>query len=247
MLQKMAHLFYKSAWLVTGQSKEIISEIQHQVPQARLHHLSNGVDSVEFHPQKRKEAVRQQYLRNGEAGFIYAGLHGLFQGLEQILLAAEKLKEESVRFLFFGDGPEKEALVKRASDLGLSNMNFYSPLSHRDISSIIASMDVAVVPLKKSIRGAVPSKIYEAMASGIPILLVANGEASEIIHRTRAGVAVAPGDIDGLVLSIRYLLSHGENCKEMGRCGRLVAETLFDRARIAEEFEALLLKEDARA
>jgi len=245
MLQKMAHFFYRKAWLVTGQSKEIISEIGHQVPQARLHHLSNGVDPREFHPQKRGEAIRQQYLRNGEAGFIYAGLHGLFQGLEQILLAAEKLKGESVRFLLFGDGPEKEALVKKASDLGLSNVDFYFPLSHRDISSLIASMDVAVAPLKKSIRGAVPSKIYEAMASGVPILLVANGEASEIIHRTGAGVAVAPGDIEGLVLSIRYLLSHAESCKEMGRYGRLAAETLFDRARIAEEFEALLLKEES--
>jgi len=202
---------------------------------------------VEFHPQRRKEELRQQYPKNGEAGFVYAGLHGLFQGLEQILLAAEKLQEESVRFLLFGDGPEKEALVKTASDLGLNNVNFYSPMLHQEISSIIASMGVAVVPLKRSNRGAVPSKIYEAMASSLPVLLIANGEASEIIHRTGAGVAVAPGDIDGLVLSIRYLLSHGENCKEMGRCGRLVAETLFDRARIAEEFEALLLKEGSRA
>jgi glycosyltransferase involved in cell wall biosynthesis len=64
---------------------------------------------------------------------------------------------------------------------------------------VLASFDVAIIPLKSSTRGAVPSKIYEAMASGIPILLMANGEAGEIVRQAGAGVTAEPGRIDELI------------------------------------------------
>ena len=127
------------------------------------------------------------YLRDGEVGFVYAGLHGFFQGLDQIIAAADRLREEPIRFLLFGDGPEKEAVVEMARDRRLTNVDFYAPVAKDHVASILASMDVAVIPLRKAIRGSVPSKIYEAMASNIAVLLVANGEAREIVEKTGGG------------------------------------------------------------
>jgi len=242
VLQKLAHSLYAQAWLVTGQSREIIDEIQKQTPSSRVHHLSNGVDASTFHPGNRRQEVRRKYIKDGEVGVVYAGLHGLFQGLEQILLAANHLKGEGVRFLLFGDGPEKEALIKKRRELQLNNVTFLPPLPHEQVSSILASMDVAIVPLKAAIRGAVPSKIYEAMACGIPILLVANGEASQIVRQTKAGVAVEPGQIDDLVLTIREMIQQPDRRRAMGQFGRWAAENLFSRTKIAEKFEAILLR-----
>jgi glycosyltransferase involved in cell wall biosynthesis len=241
LLLRMSQLFYRKAWLVTGQSKEILTEIRRQVPSARLHHLSNGADPHFFHPEKREKKIRDCYLKAGEVGFVYAGLHGFFQGLDQILLAADRLKEDSVRFLFFGDGPEKEKLVKMTDRLRLANVDFYPPISHQQVPSIIASMDVALVPLKAAIHGSVPSKIYEAMASGTPVLLAANGEAKEIVQGSGAGVAVPPGNIEDLVRSIRDMASHTEVRRKMGEAGRRAAEKFYDRFEIAQEFETILL------
>ncbi len=241
LLRRTSQFFYRKAWLVTGQSKEILAEIRRQVPSARLHHLSNGADPHSFHPKKREEKIRGRFLKVGEVGFVYAGLLGFFQGLDQILLAADRLKEESFRFLLFGDGPEKEKLVNMASRLGLANVDFHPPIVHQQVPSVIASMDVALVPLKGAIHGSVPSKIYEAMASGTPILLMANGEAREIVRGSGAGVAVAPGDIDELVRSIREMAFHPEGRREMGEAGRRTAEKFYDRFEIAQEFETVLL------
>jgi len=80
-------------------------------------------------------------------------LHGFFQGLDQILIAAEKLKDEPVRFILVGDGPEKERLVVTAKVLGLRNVTFLPSMPHGEIPSLLASMDVAVVSLKSSILG----------------------------------------------------------------------------------------------
>ena len=122
VLEAMAHFLYRRAWLVTGQSKEIVAEIERQVPSVKIHHLSNGVDLTAFDPRKRSEEIRQRFLKDGEIGFIYAGLHGFFQGLDQILLVAEKLKDEPVRFILVGDGPEKKRLEEMSEGLGLRNV-----------------------------------------------------------------------------------------------------------------------------
>ena len=246
VLEGMAHVLYRRAWLVTGQSKEIVAEIERQAPSVRSYHLSNGVDPTAFHPQKRSEKIRKRFLRDGEIGFVYAGLHGFFQGLDQILLAAEKLKDDLVRFILVGDGPEKKRLMEMSEALGLKNVTFLPSIPHEEISSILASMDVAVISLKSTILGAVPSKSYEAMASGIPVLLVANGEARDIVTQAGGGVAVPPGDVERLAAVVREMSSNPEWRSKMGQAGCIAVERLYDRAKIAEKFEALLLKEGPR-
>jgi colanic acid biosynthesis glycosyl transferase WcaI len=240
VLSRMSRFLYRKAWLVTGQSKEIIAEIQRQIPSRRLHYLSNGVDLGSFHPNKRDEGIRERYLKDGEVGFVYAGLHGFFQGLDQIILCADRVRGEPVRFLLFGDGSEKEAIMKMASDLGLTNVDFHPPMPHGRIPSIIASMDVAVIPLRTAIPGSVPSKIYEAMASSIPVLLVANGEAREIVEKAGAGVAVDPGNIDQFARAVRELTRQPEWRGRMGRSGRQATEAFYDRAKIIRTFETAL-------
>jgi colanic acid biosynthesis glycosyl transferase WcaI len=243
VLEGIARFLYRRAWLVTGQSKEIVAEIEQQVPSVKSYHLSNGVDLTAFNPQKKSEEIRQRVLKNGEMGFVYAGLHGFFQGLDQILIAAEKLKAEPIRFVLVGDGPEKERLVVTSQVLDLKNVSFLPSIPHEEIPSLLASMDAAVISLKSSILGAVPSKIYEAMASGIPVLLVADGEAKEIVRQAGAGVAVPPGDAERLAAVVREMSSDPGWRRKMGQAGRIAVERLYDRAKIAEMFEALLLEE----
>jgi colanic acid biosynthesis glycosyl transferase WcaI len=240
LLRRMGRFLYRRASLVTGQSREILEEIRRQFPAARLHHLSNGADSQSFHPGNKSREVRRRYLKDGEVAFVYAGLHGFFQGLDQILHAAGRLNGDPVRFLFFGDGAEKEKLRETARRLNLTNVDFYPPVAHQDVPSILASMDAAVVSLRGTIRGSVPSKIYEAMASEIPILLVADGEAEEIVTGAKAGLAVAPGDEEGLEGAIRAMAGNAGDRRRMGEQGRQAAERFYDRPRIAERFETAL-------
>lgn len=236
MLRSLAHGLYQRAWLITGQSKEIVDEIEHQVPGVSTYHFSNGVDTEKFTPELWDEGIRQKYLLEGETGFVYAGLHGLFQGLDQIICAAQALKEAPIRFLFFGDGPEKNSLMQRAKELGLEKINFFPPVPHDQVPAILASMDVAIISLKSYILGAVPSKIYEAMASGIPVLLIAEGESQLIVDKAKAGFAIVPGDINGLIQTIRQLASEPQLRQEMGRAGRGAAATTYDRAGIVGKF-----------
>ena len=58
---------------------------------------------------------------------IYAGLFGIAQGLDQILLSAKILKDENIQMILIGDGPEKDNLNDLKSKLDLKNISFVAP------------------------------------------------------------------------------------------------------------------------
>lgn len=240
MLAAHARSLYRAAWLVTGQSQGIVAEIGMQAPKAKTYHLSNGVDIASFGPRLRDAGIRKKYLKDGEAGFVYAGLHGIFQGLEQIIEAAEILRNKPIRFVLIGDGPEKESLMQVAREKGLLNVDFYPPVSHAEMPALLASMDVAVITLKTAIKGAVPSKIYEAMGSGIAILLAAEGEPARIVAESNAGIAVPPGDAEALAEAALRLALDPALRARLGAAGREAVEANYSRVKIAESFEQKL-------
>lgn len=247
LMKSLARFLYGQADLLTGQSKEIVAELQAQSPTSATYHLSNGVRPEIFHPGSRSMDLRRRFLQEGEVGFVYAGLHGLFQGLDQIIDAAGELSGESIRFVFFGDGPEKEALMNMTRDRGLKKVDFYPPVPHEQMPAILASMDVALISLKTRIRGAVPSKIYEAMACGIPILLVGEGEARGILKGAKAGMVVAPNDLAGLVKAVRELAASPDRREKLGQAGRKAAEKIYNRTEIIKRFETELFRMQERA
>ena len=230
---------YRKAWLVTGQSREILQDIQRRLPQVRTYHLSNGVDATVFRPERASREARERLVGDspgGECVAVYAGLHGMAQGLDQVLEALARLNGAGPLAVFIGDGPERESLLRRAAKIGLRRVRFLKVVPREDIPALLASADIAVVPLRIRLPGAVPSKIYEAMASGIPVLLVADGEAADIVREAGAGVVVEPGNVADLADAFVRLAGNPEERREMGRAGRDSALSRFDRSAITAGF-----------
>jgi colanic acid biosynthesis glycosyl transferase WcaI len=228
---------YRRAWLVTGQSKTIVADIDRRFPEVRTYHLSNGADTSRFTPSARTGTARTAL--GGEDGTVvlYAGLHGLAQGLDQVLEAADRLRERpGLRFVFVGDGPEKQSLIARAERAGLRNVMFLPPRPFAEVPALLASADVIVVPLKSEIPGAVPSKLYEAMASGRPTVMIGAGEPAEIVRRHDAGAVVAPGDVEALARAIEAFAAGDEDARAAGANARRAAVAHFDRDAICARF-----------
>jgi colanic acid biosynthesis glycosyl transferase WcaI len=234
---KLEAFCYRRAWLVTGQSKSILAGISKGFPGCRVFHLSNGVNTQSFRPDCNTRTARSRMSHNGSCVALYAGLHGLAQGLDQVLAAAEALQDEAgVKFVLLGDGPEKKRLVQQANDRGIENIKFLDLCSANEMPALLASADVALVTLKGHIPGAVPSKLYEAMASGLPIVLAAEGEAAEIVRQHDVGVTVSTGDVSALTRAIRTLVADPLLRRKLGANGRKAAEQYFDRTAISAQF-----------
>jgi len=226
---------YRKAFLVTGQSESIKHNIDNRFPNVNTYHLSNGVDIKKFGPEYFNASHRQELSPNGNFLIFYGGLHGLAQGLEQILYAAQQSPKD-VHFVFVGDGPEKEKLIGLANQLNLTNVDFLDPVPKERMPSFLASVDICLVPLKTTLPGAVPSKLYEAMASSKPVIFIGEGEAREIVERYQVGLVVNPGDIPGIVSSIEILVKDSDLRNKLGINGRKTAVEQYSRETIIQKF-----------
>ena len=225
---------YRHAWLVTGQSTEIVTDISARFPRCRTLHLANGVDTEVFGPDQATRASRELLGKNGNCLALYAGLHGLAQGLDLLVDAARSLPPETnLEMILMGDGPKKTGIVDRVKRRRIQRVRFLSPRPHREMPAILATADVLLVPLLRYIPGAVPSKMYEAMATGRPVVLIAEGEAARIVREHNAGIVVAPGDVAGLVEALRTLSGNAELRYRLGANGRAAAVRFFDRGKVA--------------
>lgn len=248
---------YRNAALVTGQSNTILADISARFPDVLTYHLSNGVDPSKFCPSPSTvvglRSERECKVRVSLSSFpspvtnppsicvLYAGLHGLAQGLDQIIEAATRLRDQTdIEFVLIGDGPEKRSLITMAESQVLKNISFFDPVPKSDIPAILASADILIVPLKVQLTGAVPSKLYEAMAAAKPLILIAGDEAAEIVEDAECGIVVSPGDINALVNAIKALASDTLQRTRLGENGRKAVLEKYDRLKIVEEFAHFL-------
>ena len=230
---------YRHAAFVSGQTKTIVENIADRFPQCRTYHFSNGVNTRAFHPDRRTAAARAALGADSADAcvILYAGLHGLAQGLDRVLDAAETLRADPrLCLVLVGDGPAKERLMQQSRERDLSNVRFLAPLPSDQVPPLLAAADIVLVPLATHIPGATPSKLYEAMASGRPVVLVAGGEPAAFVREHRAGIVVPPGDGPGLVEALRTLSADAALRRQFGANGRKAAERLFDKIDIDNAF-----------
>ncbi|WP_050606725.1 glycosyltransferase family 4 protein [Clostridium niameyense] len=237
---------YKKAAAVTGQTKGIVDNIVNRgFDKNKVHLITNGVDTEFFKKENRDETLRKEWKLQNKFAVCYAGIHGLAQGLEVVIKAAELLKnEENIEIVFIGDGPEKSKLINMVKDKGLNNVSFHPVQPKPNMPRIIASMDATVVPLKKLdlFKGALPSKMFEALASELPIVLAVEGEAEKLINDAKAGITVEPENEKEIADAILKLYKDNELKEQLGKNGRKYVIGNYSRRVITKKLESILIE-----
>lgn len=241
LAERLEHGLYRRAAAVTGQSSEIVESVRRAAPDVRAETITNGVEPTRFGPDMVDDEARA--LLGPEPGpiFLYAGLLGLAQGLDAALTVVRDLPDDVPgRLVMVGDGPLRAHLAQRIAAEGIRRARLVDAQPRERIPALLAAADVAFVSLGMRIPGAVPSKIYEAMASALPILLVADGEPARRIADARCGISVPCDDTDAVAEGWRHLATDADARAAMGTAGRQAAEEVYDRGRIADRLDALL-------
>ncbi len=211
---------YKQSDLCLGQSEEIISHLQGSGAKHTLL-FRNGVDIERF-----RNAVNGRVKENSK--LVYAGLIGVAQGILH-LCKNVNFKDLGLELHIFGDGAEKRELSNFLSDNPERNIFLHDPIKREDVPKLLVNYDAALIPLVKNIYGAVPSKIYEAMAAGLPILFSGNGEGASIIKKYEVGWVSKPGDFSKLLTNISEFVNDSNTAKHYRENGLYAAKNVFDR------------------
>ncbi|CAN5559320.1 glycosyltransferase family 4 protein [soil metagenome] len=231
---KLANWIYKNADLISGQTKGIVAAIKDMQPQQKLFWFPNGVD---LHKLNNGATITK---RSNNFSLLYAGIIGHAQGLEVILHAANKLKDKTdIHFHIIGDGPVKTALLELQQQLQLTNITFINNQPSEKVMEWLHQCDAYIVPLRKLdlFKGAIPSKLFEPLGIGKPILLGVEGEAKELfIDDAKGGLFFEPENAEDLSNSIITLYNNRELAAELGSSGQVYVNNYFRRDKIAEAF-----------
>jgi glycosyltransferase involved in cell wall biosynthesis len=170
---------------------------------------------------------------------LYSGNMGQHHDLEHILKAAGYLKNEKIKFLFIGEGVQKEKLVKRAKTMDVDTIEFLAFQPKENLPYSMTCGDVIIVSQEEGTEGlCVSCKFYTAMAAGRPILAII-GEDSEIggvVRKYNCGVVVNNGDAQGVAEALLKLQKDKKLCSMMGANARRVLEVNFTKSHAISKY-----------
>lgn len=212
--------------------------VQLGAPASRLAVIPNGTEPGDFMVSESREDLRRT---QGISGFtaVFAGAHGPKDGLDLILDAAARLP--GIRFLFVGAGPTKKLVEARAQRESLKNVEFRAPVAKCDLPGLLQACDVgihAVTPMTVFERGMSPNKLFDYMASGIPVVSNAEQGLRQVIVDGECGHVGGPQSLE-LCLTSVYEATPDQRAK-WGERGREIVTERFSRSAAAKELAAVL-------
>jgi len=244
LLEKVELFLYRKAELiisVTYTFKKTL--IDRGVEAEKIKVITNGVDISRFSKVDKDISLVSQFELQGKFVAGYVGTHGMAHHLETILDAALIAQEnnDDIRFLLLGNGARKQELVELAKKMGLTNMIFIDSVPKDDVARYWSLLDVSIIHLKKIdlFASVIPSKLFECMAMGIPVLHGVLGESAEIVENNQMGFVFEPENEQQLY---KLLIKLKENAGIYQRFQKqaIKASKKYDRSVLASQFLKLL-------
>ena len=231
---RVADALYARASLVTSVTQPQCDEIVARgVARAKVGLASNGFDPV-----TPSETAPVQPLP-GVRDVVYVGNMGLSMALDVVIDAAALLRDDpSIRFIMIGGGSAAAGLRARVAAAGLTNVLFTGALPRADAARALEDAAATVVPLVATITDTLPTKLFDAMIAGTPIVLSAAGEAKRVVEQADAGLVVTPEDPGALAGGVRRLLGDPSLQERFRANGPPFVRANYDRAAVMKDYAA---------
>ncbi len=239
VLERIEMFLYRKAArivVVTHSFKDTL--IRRGIDGEKIEVVTNGVDLSHFSPQVRDTQLLTQHGLDGKFVAGYIGTHGMAHALETLLRAAIVLQQtpgaENIRLLFLGDGARKAELVKQAQEMSLGNVLFLDAVPKDQVKQYWSLLDVAVIHLRKTelFTTVIPSKLFECMGMGLPVLHGVAGESADIVVREKVGEVFESENAQQLVEGLLRMRDQPEAYADYQQHG-LAAAIGYDRRHLA--------------
>jgi len=232
---------YHSAHRLVGLSPGIVGGIVHRgVPRDRIASVPNGCDLTIFSGQLKP--WRPAQVREADLMAVFAGTHGMANGLDAVLNVAAELKHrgrDDIKLVLIGQGKLKAGLQARAAREQLDNVVFHDPVNKFKLAGLMAAADMGLQILANVpafYYGTSPNKFFDYIAAGLPVLNNYPGWLAEMINEHRCGFAVPPDDPSAFADALEQAEANRDELKSMGQLGQALARTQFDRINLADRW-----------
>lgn len=232
---------YRSANRLIGLSPGIVDGIvKRGVPRERIALIPNGCDLGIF--SENIEPWRPEQIKADDLLAVFAGTHGMANGLDAVLDTAAELKKrgrDDIKLLLIGQGKLKPVLQARVQREALDCVVFHEPVNKSRLAGLMASTDVGLQVLANVPAfyfGTSPNKFFDYIAAGLPVVNNYPGWLADMIRDNQCGFAVVPECPRAFADALELAASDRSALKAMGNRGRDLAEREFDRGQLANRF-----------
>jgi glycosyltransferase involved in cell wall biosynthesis len=225
--------------LAPGMKGEI--ESVNGAPQT-IEFVPNGCDIDLFHPDAEPTLLPEINYNN--FNLVYCGHHGVANGLDALIEAAEVLKSRDinhVRFIMIGKGSEKSRLVDDARKRKVEHyFQWLDPVPKIQLARLLPAMDAGLMPLMNVTafhNGTSPNKFFDYIAAGLPVVTNYPGWIATKIRECSCGYYVKPDNPEKLADTILELSQLSDSrISEMRHNSRELAVDSFSRQKLGETF-----------
>jgi len=247
-LEAIELFLYSRADLIVSVTKAFRDNlVRRGVSEAKIAVITNGVDLFAFWPGAKSDVLLDRYGLRDKFVVGYVGTLGMAHALETVLEAAQLVLAtplaSNVTFLFIGDGARRNHLMAKSRDMGLTNVLFLESVSKSQVREYWSLLDATIIHLRNTelFTTVIPSKLFEAMAMGVPVLLGVAGESSTIVRQENAGILFELENAGALADAITMLARDQNTCTFFSKGARAGAAK-YDRNDLASQMLALLEK-----
>ncbi|UUQ63730.1 glycosyltransferase [Pseudomonas fuscovaginae UPB0736] len=191
----------------------------------------NGVDATAFDPHLDASDLRRSLGLECKTVIGFIGTFGPWHGTEELveafalLLAKQPQHCENLRLLLVGQGSRRAAALDAANRLGvLSQCVFTGQVPQKDAPLYLACCDFLAAPHVPNPDGTPffgsPTKLFEYMAMGRPIVASALGQIQEILQHGRSAWLVEPGHAAALAEGLAHVLEQPDLGRSLGERAR---------------------------
>lgn len=223
--------------------------VQRGIDGAKIDVVTNGVDIDRFTPRPKDAELARQLGLEGTFVAGYIGTHGMAHALETLLEAMLRLQQlpadhpgRHIRLVLLGDGARKAWLRDEAVRLGVQGVvHFIDTVPKEEVARYWSLLDVSIIHLRRTelFTTVIPSKLFECMGMGLPVLHGVAGESAGIVEREGCGIVFEPENVGQLAEGLLRLQADAAMRDRLRQAGLAAART-YDRSALASRMLASL-------
>lgn len=209
--------------------------------------VPNSSDLDLFQGNNIRNEVIEHFDLKDKFILVHGGSMGVINGLDYVVKAAKILKEQNIddiSIVLTGDGGNRENLEIFCKKHNLSNVIFTGKLSRSHMPEILALADITITSVKDVpiLATSSPNKFFDSLAAGKAVIVNTNGWTKDILIENECGFYVDPNDPTSLSDLLIKLQSNPMILEKMGKNARLLAENVFDRNKLVQVLESILIE-----
>lgn len=232
---------YRSAHRCIGLSPGIVEGIvKRGVHKDRIQLVPNGCDLEIFG--RDMTPWRPDGVLDEDLMAVFTGTHGVANGLNAVIEVAQELKSRNrldIKLVLVGQGKLKEQLQQKANENDLDNIVFHPPVNKETLAGLMAKADIGMQLLANVPAfyfGTSPNKFFDYISAGLPVLNNYPGWLADMIVENECGYVVPPDDPVAFADALVDACDCRSNLKPMGRNSRKLAESMFNREDLADQW-----------